>query len=169
MSRLAALALCLAISGVACYRAPPSRSGPSGADDRSGRAGGDPSATYEPPPVSEADRIETERLRNLGPVHTPYEQGPRLIWDDAAQRAVVDVLAPVVESRRLPIRTRALVWVLVGVDGTSVDAVVQTSSASEPFDRAAIELAKRLRFIPAAVDGKRVPVWVIREISLLMQ
>lgn len=120
-------------------------------------------------PLSERARVEAERLQELGPVYTPYDRGPRIRWDEASQRAVVEKLAPVVEREGLSLRTRALLWVLVGADGRAVDATVQTSSASEAFDRAALELVSALPFVPAVADGRRVPVWVIREVSLLMQ
>lgn len=163
------LALAFVVAGLACYRLPPPRNGPAGGASERGEETGR-ATRPEPPPVSEAQRAEAERLQALGPVYTPYDQGPRLLWDEAAQRAVVETLAPVIEARGLPVTTRGLVWVLVGAGGRVVDAVVQTSSSSEPFDGAALELASRLRFDPArAEDGGRVPVWVIREISLLMQ
>lgn len=162
------LALAL-VAGLACYRLPPPQDGPRGGSRERGEQSAE-ATRAEPPPVSDAQRAEAERLQALGPVYTPYGQGPRPLWDEAAQRAVVETLAPVVEARGLPVATRALVWVLVGADGRVVDAVVQTSSSSEPFDRAALDLASKLLFDPArAEDGGRVPVWVIREISLLMQ
>lgn len=166
MSRPLVLALTAALATTACYRPPPP---PNGAAGNRAEGERDADARYEPPPLSEAARLEAERLKSLGPVYTPYERGPRLIWDEAAQRALVETLAPVVEERRLPIRTQALLWVLVRADGLVVDAVVQTSSSRDAFDRAALELARKLRFVPATTDGKPVPVWVIREISLLMQ
>lgn len=172
-----AIAAALALAGSSCYRLPPPGSGADGdsreasgerrpADRNEGRA---EATRPEPPPVSEGARIETERLQALGPTYTPFEQGPRLIWDRVAQRAVVETLAPVIEAQGLPVTTRALLWVLVGADGRVVDAVVQTHSSSTAFDRAALELAPKLLFDPARANGERVPVWVIREISLLMQ
>lgn len=128
-----------------------------------------PSSAAPAYPLSERARVEAERLRELGPVYTPYDRGPRIRWDEASQRAVVDELAPLVEAEGLPLRTRTLLWVLVGADGVVVDATVQTRSSSEAFDRAALELVAALPFVPALAEGRRVPVWVIREVSLLMQ
>lgn len=155
------LAILLALAGVGCYRLPPPES------PAAGETGGEPALSVSE--VSERARVETERLRSLGPVYTPYDRGPRLVWYEAAHRAVIEALAPVVEAQRLPVRTRTLLWLLVGADGRVVDARVQTSSASERFDRAALALAEQLLFEPAIADGRRAPVWVIREISLLMQ
>lgn len=119
--------------------------------------------------VSETARSETERLKEAGPTYTPYDRGPRPVWDEEAQRALVEVLAPVVEAQRLPVNARALVWTLVGPDGRVADAVVQTTSSNAAFDRAAVAVAKRLRFRPATTEGRPLPVWVIREVSLVMR
>lgn len=173
MTRALVLALAVAVGSVACQRLPPPGSGagegPGQRGGETGEAGRSEASRPAPPPVPDSVRAETERLKALGPAYTPYEEGPRLIWDEVAQRAVVETLAPVIESRDLPVSTRALLWVLVGADGVVAAAVVQTSSSIDAFDRAALALAEELRFAPARTDGNRVPAWVIREISLLMQ
>lgn len=119
--------------------------------------------------LSEVARIEVERLTALGPIYTPYEVGPRLVWSEAIQRFLVETLAPVVEGEGLPVSTHALVWVLIGANGAVADAVMQTTSEVEAFDVAALKVAEGLRFVPAGVGGQPVAVWVIREISLTME
>lgn len=114
-------------------------------------------------------RIEVERLKALGPIYTPYEVGPHLVWSAETQRLLVETLAPAVEEEGLPVSSHALVWVLIGADGAVADAVMQTTSEVEAFDEAALKVAKGLRFVPAGVGGQPVAVWVIREISLTME
>ncbi|MFQ5690957.1 MAG: energy transducer TonB [Gemmatimonadota bacterium] len=104
-----------------------------------------------------------------GPAYTPYDEGPQAIWDEEIQKLLVDTLLPVLRKHDLPARTETLLWVLIGPDGQVADAVVQTSSGNEEYDRAAEAVAVRMRFRPALRAGHAVPVWVIRDISLVMQ
>lgn len=125
--------------------------------------------TDRPTRLSEIARIEVERLTALGPIYTPYEVGPRIVWSETTQRLLVETLAPVVEEEGLPVSTHALVWVLIGANGAVADTVIQTTSEVAAFDEAALKVAKGLRFVPAGVGGQPVAVWVIREISLTME
>lgn len=162
-SALAAVLLSGSLAVAGCRPHPP-EGGPSPS-----AAAGSPAKAPADAAVAEGAWRETERLKEAGPSYTPYDRGPRQVWDDEAQRALVEVLAPVVEAQRLPVNTRTLVWTLVGPDGRVADAVVQTSSGNGAFDRASVQLAKRLRFRPATAEGGAIPVWVIREVSLMMQ
>ena len=48
----------------------------------------------------------------------------------------------------------------VGPDGTTGDAEVSRSSGVTDLDRAAIEVAPRLMFVPALQDGRRMGTWI---------
>ena len=130
---------------------------------------GDPTADASLPPPAPDAEADLARLREAGPTYTPYERGPRLLWGVESERLLTSRLLPVLREEELPARTRALFWVLVGPEGRVAEAVLQTSSGNDAFDAAAGEVAAGLRFFPATVGGRAVPVWVVREVSLLMQ
>lgn len=139
----------------------PAEPGGEGRPDTGSAAGASPSA--------DAFAREVERLRNLGPLYTPFDVGPRLLWDEASEALLTDRLLPVLREHELPSATKALFWLLVGGDGAVADVVIQTSSGNRAFDRAAAEVARGLRFRPATTNQRPHAVWVIRGISLLMQ
>lgn len=112
---------------------------------------------------------EVRELLLLGPTYTPNDRAPRVIWDTEAQAVVSRKLLPVLQSEGLPARTRALFWLLVRPDGTIADVVPQTPAENARFDAVAEEVVRQLRFTPAIRSERVVPVWVIQEISLLMQ
>lgn len=169
---LALLAPLLLATG--CWRPPPPPDArppdrPARQPDGDAEPAGTRSGEEPPAPPAEAVAAEVERLRKLGPIYTPYETGPRLVWNVDSERLLTERLLPVLRERDLPARTHALYWVLVAADGSVADVVLQTSSEVAPFDEAAAEVARRLRFRPAVTNGRPHAVWVIRDISLLMQ
>lgn len=171
------MAVAAAVAGLltaACVRIPPPSSGPGDGSGEgsgggaSGAGGGETASAPLPPPAPDAE-AELARLREAGPTYTPYDRGPRVLWNVESERLLTSRLLPVLKEEDLPARTRALFWVLVGPGGRAADAVIQTSSGNDAFDAAAREVAAGLRFFPATAGGRAVPVWVVREISLLMK
>ncbi|WP_419950459.1 TonB family protein [Candidatus Palauibacter sp.] len=98
-----------------------------------------------------------------------YDEGPRLVWDSEAEAQLATTLLPVIRSEGLDADTAANLWLLVRADGRVDAIVVQTSSGNSAFDAAAGRAAASLIFAPALRDGRAVPLWILREISLLMR
>ena len=112
---------------------------------------------------------ELEQLRVTGPTYVSYDEGPRLVWDSEAEALLATTLLPVIRSERLDADTAANLWLLVRSDGRVDASVVQTSSGNSAFDAAAGRAAATLIFAPALRDGRAAPLWILREISLLMR
>lgn len=159
----------------------PARPAPAPAADRDtlaadSAAGGEeaapapPAAAADPARDSAAEpRPTLEELAEAGPTYVPYDRGPTLRPGEWLPGLLQSALAPVVEREDLPPETYAIYWVLVDREGTVTETVLQTSSNSEPFDRAARAVARRLRYRPAVAAGRRVPVWVLARVSLAMR
>lgn len=172
-----ALVLSWLLIGAACHRQPPRpaepRSEPSArapAEAESGetdpeRQGAEEAGTASRPAEARAD---LEELRALGPTYIPYDRAPKLQWDTESEATLRKQLLPVLRERDLAARTRAIFWLLVGPDGHVAETVVQTSSGSGPFDEAAAEVARALRFSPAVRAERPVATWILQEVSLLM-
>ena len=116
-----------------------------------------------------AAEAELAQLRESGPAYVAYEAGARLVWDTDAEAALATTLLPVIRSEGLDADIGATIWLLVRTDGRVETTVIQASSDNEAFDAAAGRAASALLFAPALRDGRPVPVWVLREISLLMR
>ena len=112
---------------------------------------------------------ELAQLRASGPTYISYDEGPRLVWDTEAEALLATTLLPVIRSEDLDAGTAANLWLLVRADGRVDAIVVQTSSDNTAFDSAAERAARALIFAPALRDGRAVPLWILREISLLMR
>lgn len=56
-------------------------------------------------------------------------------------------------------------WILIDTEGTVVAATISRPSAYAALDRAALEVAKGMRFTPAENRQGVVPVWVRKEIA----
>ena len=112
---------------------------------------------------------ELEQLRASGPTYISYDEGPRLVWDTEAEALLATTLLPVIRTEDLDAGTAANLWLLVRADGRVDAIVVQTSSDNSAFDAAAERAAGALIFAPALRDGRAVPLWILREISLLMR
>jgi hypothetical protein len=123
-----------------------------------------------PPPETGSDESpEVRELMLLGPTYTPHDRAPTVVWDTDAQALLSRKLLPVLRSQALPARTRALFWLLLRPDGTIADVVPQTLTENNRFDAVAAEVVRQLSFTPAIRNDRAVAVWVIQEISLLMQ
>jgi TonB family protein len=51
-------------------------------------------------------------------------------------------------------------WFFIDEEGEVVKRLIRTSSGDCDFDRAALEVARKMRFRPALLDGKPTKVWV---------
>lgn len=161
------LAVTLASVLVAGCHPPAGAGAEAGTPARSGDArAAEPAVAPKSP---EAVAAEVAALKERGPVYTPFDRPPRILWDPTTDSLLAATLLPVLERHGLPANTRSLYWILVGADGQVHDVVLQTGMAgSDDFHRAGAEAAAGFRFTPAVRDGEPVSVWVLREISLTM-
>ena len=107
-------------------------------------------------------------LRESGPVYVAHDEAPRLVWDTDAEAALATTLLPVIRARGLDADIAASIWLLVRIDGRVEATAIQLSSGDQAFDAATVRAAHRFLFAPALRDRRAVPVWVLREVSLLM-
>ncbi|MCY3699179.1 MAG: TonB family protein [Gemmatimonadetes bacterium] len=112
---------------------------------------------------------ELAELRESGPAYVAVDEAPRLVWDTDAEAALATTLLPVIRAEGLDADIAASIWLLVRIDGRVEATAVQVSSGDRAFDAAAVRAARALLFSPALRDGRPTPVWVLREISLLMR
>ena len=108
-------------------------------------------------------------LRESGPAYVAVDEPPRLVWDTDAEAALATTLLPVIRAEGLDADIAASIWILVRTDGRVEATAIQVSSGDQAFDAAAVRAARGLLFSPALRDGRVTPVWVLREISLLMR
>ena len=116
-----------------------------------------------------AAAAELAELRESGPVFVPHDEAPRLVWDTEAEAALATTLLPVIRGEGLDPNIAASIWLLVRTDGRVEATAIQTTSGDGAFDAAAVRAARGLLFAPALRGGRVAPVWVLREISLLMR
>lgn len=153
------------------------------------RGGGEPAATprsdtARPEPEDSAKAAATDdgypagpvtvtdvaKLRELGPVYTPYDIGPRLATrEERLDGLLKATLVPVIQRYELAPDEWARYWILVDAEGEVRDAVLQLPSGHSSFDEAARAVAENLRFRPAGRGDRAVPVWILTRISLLMR
>lgn len=179
--------LAAALVVTACYRPPPPGTAPSdgarSAEPESprGEPEGDAARPRDTPPDEEDSaarpsapidfdaEAELENLLATGPIFVPVDQGPEIVWDTDAEATLSTRLLPVLRAEDLPAATKVRLWLLVSAEGRVVDTVVHTTSGNGTFDETGAEVARLLRFRPAVRSDRSVPVWVLREISMLMQ
>ncbi|MDE2661893.1 MAG: TonB family protein [Gemmatimonadota bacterium] len=116
-----------------------------------------------------AVEAELAELRESGPAYVAVDEAPRLVWDTDAEAALATTLLPVIRAEGLDADIAASIWLLVRTDGRVEATAIQVSSGDQAFDAAAVRAARALLFAPALRDGRPAPVWVLREISLLMR
>jgi len=112
---------------------------------------------------------ELAELRESGPAYVAVDEAARLAWDTEAEAALATTLLPVIRAEGLDADIAASVWLLVRTDGRVEATAIQVSSGDQAFDAAAVRAARGLLFAPALRGGRPTPVWVLREISLLMR
>jgi TonB family protein len=69
-------------------------------------------------------------------------------------------LAYPIRQRNAGMSGAVTLWFLIDEEGTAVKRIIRTSSGDCDFDRAALEVARKMRFHPALLDGKPKRVWV---------
>ena len=116
-----------------------------------------------------AAAAELAQLRESGPVYVAHDEAPRLVWDTEAEAQLATTLLPVIRGERLDPNIATSIWLLVRTDGRVEATAIQVSSGDGAFDAAAVRAARGLLFAPALRGGRAAPVWVLREISLLMR
>lgn len=87
-----------------------------------------------PPPRLELPSSSADYLQNPKPVYPPA-------------------------SKRLGEQGKVLVRVLIGVDGTALDAEVKQSSGYDRLDRAALETVRKWRYVPGKRAGVPEAMW----------
>jgi len=92
------------------------------------------------------------------PTFTPFQVAPVLRNREDVQRALLHVLPAVTRETANP--ARVLVWVLIDTRGVVQKAQVKQSSGFAPLDRAALQVAARMKFTPALNGDQPVSVWV---------
>lgn len=131
---------------------------------------GDAGGTDDGYPAGPVTVTDVEKLRELGPVYTPYEIGPDLATrEERLDGLLKATLVPVILRYELAPDEWARYWVLVDREGTVRETVLQLPSGHTAFDSAARAVAENLQFVPAERDGEAVPVWILARISLLMR
>ena len=91
-------------------------------------------AAPPPPPRLELPSSSADYLQNPKPVYPPA-------------------------SKRLGEQGKVLVRVLIGVDGTALDAEVKQSSGYDRLDRAALETVRKWRYVPGKRAGVPEAMW----------
>jgi periplasmic protein TonB len=87
-----------------------------------------------PPPKLELPSSSADYLQNPKPIYPPA-------------------------SKRLGEQGKVLLRVLIGVDGTALDAEVKQSSGYDRLDRAALETVRKWRYVPGKRAGVAEAMW----------
>ncbi len=96
--------------------------------------------------------------RNEGPGFTPYTVGPEIVNRQEVTEALVRAYPPLL--RDAGIGGTTLVWFHIDEQGQVTDTRVNRSSGSPELDRAALDVAGRMRFTRALNRDEPVAVWV---------
>jgi TonB family protein len=92
------------------------------------------------------------------PRFTPYTVKPNLLNRNEVSRALVRHYPPML--RDAGVGGTVLTWVFVDERGTVAKAEVRTSSGNGELDRAALAVARVMRFSPARDRDREVGVWI---------
>ena len=98
------------------------------------------------------------RVVDPGPAFTPYTVAPRLENRQEIARALEREYPPILRDAR--IGGTVVLWVHIDEQGQVTDTRVHTSSGHDHLDRAAMAVAREMRFTPALNRDLSVPVWV---------
>ena len=66
--------------------------------------------------------------------------------------------------REARVEGKVIIWAYVDIEGRVGTARVQQSSGFAAMDRAALDVAREMRFSPALNRDKKTPVWVQQSI-----
>ncbi|HEU5210806.1 MAG TPA: M56 family metallopeptidase [Longimicrobiales bacterium] len=92
------------------------------------------------------------------PAFTPFDERPELTNRADVARALEENYPPLL--RDAGIGGEALIWFLIAEDGNVLQLRTEKSSGHDALDRAALNVAKQMKFAPARLDDEPVPVWV---------
>lgn len=100
------------------------------------------------------------------PEWTPHDVPPRLLNPSEVQAVLEErtLGLPAAEEERL-----VVLWLYVERSGEVTKLRLQRSSGLTVVDRAAREVADRMRFRPALFRGRRVPVWIAQPIRFFLR
>ena len=86
------------------------------------------------------------------------DRRPELINRDEVARALMQNYPPVL--RDAGIGGSPVVWFHIDAEGVVQELDLSKSSGYPALDQAALNVARTLRFTPAQLEGRDVPVWV---------
>ena len=123
------------------------------------------------PGEPEAPRAESEAQQRSAdqddPFFTPYSVAPNLTNRDDVIAALEAEYPP--ELREAGVGGTSTVWFFIDADGTVTDTRIHESSGSPELDRAAIRVARTMRFSPALNRDEPTPVWVAFPITFMVR
>lgn len=96
--------------------------------------------------------------RDAGPRLIPYTVKPNLVNRSDVSRALAQNYPP--ELRAAGIGGRTMVWTLLSERGDVIRSQVKESSGYVQLDRAALEVARIMKFTPARDGVEAVKVWI---------
>jgi TonB family protein len=116
-----------------------------------------PIQNLAPPPRPARASPEEDRPRFI-----PYDTPPRLLNSEEIRALLQrDYPAALREAR---VEGVVVIWAYVDIEGKVGKAHVQQSSGFAAMDRAALDVAREMRFSPALNRDKKTPVWVQQSI-----
>ncbi|HET9985638.1 MAG TPA: energy transducer TonB [Longimicrobiales bacterium] len=108
-----------------------------------------------------------ERLADGEPIFTPYTLPPELMNRDEIRRALLREYP--LGLQNMGIGGQVLMWFLIDEAGHALKWELKKSSGFRSLDRAALKVAKRMRFRPAQNYDHTVPVWVVMPIMFRVE
>jgi len=116
-----------------------------------------PTQNLAPPP-----RPARASPRDDLPRFIPYDTPPKLLNPEEIRTLLQrDYPAALREAR---VEGKVIIWAYVDIEGRVGTARVQQSSGFAAMDRAALDVAREMRFSPALNRDKKTPVWVQQSI-----
>jgi protein TonB len=116
-----------------------------------------PIENLAPPPRPARASSEEDRPRFI-----PYDTPPKLLNPEEI-RALLQRGYPAA-LREARVEGKVIIWAYVDIEGRVGTAHVQQSSGFAAMDRAALDVAREMRFSPALNRDKKTPVWVQQSI-----
>jgi protein TonB len=108
-----------------------------------------------------------EQLADGAPVFTPYTLPPELTNRDEVRRALLREYP--LGLQNMGIGGQVLLWFLIDEAGHALRWELKKSSGYRSLDRAALKVAKQMRFRPAQNYDHTVPVWVVMPIMFRVE
>lgn len=108
-----------------------------------------------------------DQLADGEPVFTPFTLPPELMNRDEIRRALLREYP--LGLQNMGIGGQVLMWFLIDEAGHALKWELKKSSGFRSLDRAALKVAKRMRFRPAQNYDHTVPVWVVMPIMFRVE